>query len=1063
MYAADSVRIVTGYFSSLLTFMGDIKQTDFYRRTLCAAIVFIIAVFVFLPKSHAAEKAELEEWLFEVVMPPYLIADGVSVYQLESRYYLPVLQLAGGLEFYVEPDLDRGYISGWYLSEENSFVIDRERREIIVKGQKQALADYAFLDRGDIYQDDIYIQLEVLNDIWPVNMQVNLAAQSISVTGKEDLVFEERFERRKRREKMMAQKETRALEKQRDDDLVLVRPQRKWLGWPAVDLQANYTFDNATKELTGSNTINGKQQFLGTIADYSANYRYDEEGKIRRPDNIRLRFERTERGDGELPLDIHKVQAGDINIRQRDFVSTASRGRGVFFTSFDKDTSGEFDSITVEGTGPAGWEIELYNNNELIDFGEVEEDGEYRFEDVQLRFGGNKIRAVLYGPQGQVREDVQEFNIGAGMLRPGEFKYSGGFVDADRPFVYLANEPRTEPRGVALNSYAAYGVNRNVTLFASAAKLPTREEDKKYLTAGASFVALNGVGQVEGYQEIGGGNALDVRFLTKLFGVRLNLRNTFFNHFDSPDNGFGSSSKRYEAEMDANKSFALPFGVLGLNLGVLHQENRSGTVTTRVETQQSLSRGGLRFSHSTSTQAVDEIHESTNGRINTTVRFGDWQVRGNMSYTMHPEFDLSSGQAELRYNADKGLQGALRFSHAFPTSVSTVGSQLGYDFGTLISSLDTEYQQERGWKFTMRASTSLSPFNDDDAYRMTSKSRRSAAPVRGRVFLDSNANSVFDEGDEPLEGAQLLVNGSVSRGKTNEEGYVVKYLNDSSQYVDLQPDEGSLGDPYFRPVAKGYRTVPLPGVMSTVDFPIIETGAIDGTVYYENGSPIAGINMQLVEEGGKIIGKTQSAYDGFYTFEFVPPGTYTVRADPSYGVNIPPETVTVAADDLFVYGTDLQLLEQETQESAESEAEGESGEVANSNQTRQTADSGRPAPGSSGGGYAVAVKRVRIGEHPDKVRLVLDLSGPVTYGISRSADGSYIYIDIKDTAWDAIAHWRAIKTPVIENFETKALSEGGSRLILKGRGHIFVKNSAILNPASGKGYRLFIDVHAGEK
>ena len=47
--------------------------------------------------------------------------------------------------------------------------------------------------------------------------------------------------------------------------------------------------------------------------------------------------------------------------------------------------------LNPSGVGPPGWEIELYNNNELIDFGEVPGDGLYFFEDVVLGYGNNQI------------------------------------------------------------------------------------------------------------------------------------------------------------------------------------------------------------------------------------------------------------------------------------------------------------------------------------------------------------------------------------------------------------------------------------------------------------------------------------------------------------------------------------------------------------------------------------------------------------------------------------------------------------------------------------------------
>ena len=58
------------------------------------------------------------------------------------------------------------------------------------------------------------------------------------------------------------------------------------------------------------------------------------------------------------------------------------------------------------------------------------------------------------------------------------------------------------------------------------------------------------------------------------------------------------------------------------------------------------------------------------------------------------------------------------------------------------------------------------------------------------------------------------------------------------------------------------------------------SGEVSGTVFEERDgalSPVAYVNVVLVDEQGKSIGITQSEYDGFYTFNALVPGRYLLR------------------------------------------------------------------------------------------------------------------------------------------------------------------------------------------
>ncbi len=1093
--------------------MGVSYLTVILRRTLFALVLCATIAISLAPAARGADERDPEEWIFSVLMlPRWTISDAIIAYQFKGGYYLPVIELAEGFEFLVEAEVDRAYIDGFASREENTFTIDGERGQYIVRGESFSLPADAVLPRDLVMEGDIYVRMDILNEIWPVEMEVNLPSITIFVEAEEELSFVRRKEREERQTIFEARQE------QAEKQARITRPFREnaysWFGKPALDIQSSFTYDNREKELTGRVNFAGIQQIGKMVADYSANYLYSD-GNFRRPDNLRARFSR-QAAEGEtlfLPT-LKRVEFGDISIGQRDLISNSVSGRGVVVSNAPTTRTREFDRITVEGTGPPGWELELYNNNQLIEIGVIDDDGEYRFEDVVLNFGNNRIRVIQFGPQGQIRETVEEYRVNGALLPPQDFRYRAGVVQGSRPFIPLEDDVAADAPELTRNLEASYGLNKWLTLFGSYTETPGNQDRDlfKYYTGGVTVSTPIGIGEAELYRQINGGSAYDMRFLTQLLGVRLNLRGAVFNDFESQDAGFGQNLRRLEGEIQANTKVDLPLlPPIALRVTGDHVEFTDGTATTTVNTSQSFTGGGLRFGHSTNTRFLNEIHEASTAGFNLNWSSGSWQTRGSFNYQLHPEMLLNNGTAELRYNPRDSFQGALSLSHNFQTSTSGGSVQLGYDFEDILSTLTANYQQERGWQFTLRASTSLTPYYDDREYKLASRNRARDAGVLGRIFLDHDGDGVFSEGDEPLEGARLTVDAGRSAAASNEDGFVFAAVRPDHR-VDLSVSEPSLEDPYYRTASKGYSTIGRRGSMPGFEFPIVETGAIDGSVWREpSGRPVSGMRLQLVDaETGEIFMESETAFDGYYAFEFVMPGTYIVRADPTYKVNVPAETVTVSSEELYAFGVDLYLLEPAAEENAAGEADGESGGIAQLDHASAVSGTSQPAPVSpqdegsslvsgetsevdnapvrdstleggrssfesddSGGGVAPSSEdeqqdmtditpamatSVRIGEHPEKTRIVMDLSAVTGYRVTAGEDGMVVLIDMPGVTWDAPPGEELPYNAVLQSFGTESLADGGTRLVLRARERMDVAEHKILPASGASGPRLYLDL-----
>jgi len=152
--------------------------------------------------------------------------------------------------------------------------------------------------------------------------------------------------------------------------------------------------------------------------------------------------------------------------------------------------------------------------------------------------------------------------------------------------------------------------------------------------------------------------------------------------------------------------------------------------------------------------------------------------------------------------------------------------------------------------------------------------------ISARVFLDNDLDGQYGPDDTPVEGAMFDTGRGIIRETTNEEGVLLLTGLPAWRDVDVIIPPQGLEDPYWSPTSDGFTVKARPGKTSLVEFPVIVTGEIDGVVYARQGTAVlevADVALELVDEEGRIIAATRSAFDGFFLFEMVKPGRYTVQ------------------------------------------------------------------------------------------------------------------------------------------------------------------------------------------
>jgi hypothetical protein len=130
----------------------------------------------------------------------------------------------------------------------------------------------------------------------------------------------------------------------------------------------------------------------------------------------------------------------------------------------------------------------------------------------------------------------------------------------------------------------------------------------------------------------------------------------------------------------------------------------------------------------------------------------------------------------------------------------------------------------------------------------------------------------------------------------------------------VEIDEQSIEAPFWLPRDKKKVIVGRPGTTQQIDFPVYNTGEVEGVGLSDDGAgnthEMGGVEVQLTGPEGEAIATTHTAHDGFYLFTLVKPGPYTVQI-PKVGARQrdflvgPSDQFRISADGEVINGIDF--------------------------------------------------------------------------------------------------------------------------------------------------------------
>jgi hypothetical protein len=877
----------------------------FVRFTILALFLFSVSGL-----ARAADEAP-ENWtprdddlrILEMRVEQYRLEDVLATYQRKDMLLVPMGALAEILDLAVDVNPGDGTAQGFMFKEDNTIYLDTSRNEVTISGNTQSYNGQLVY----VLDDDIYVDANLLARWFDISIDADLFSSTVKIRSEEPFPFIIRMEREERIAKTRAR-----LAAEQPYYPHHYEPYDMW-NIPFID----QTFEGTRRQGDGQSTNTFRSTTYATtdllgmesslymfLADDDSlnDYRFTLGKKD--PESELLGFARaTEYTLGHI-----------TEPRIKNLTVPGEQEPGALVSNFALGRQAEYDRQRFRGNLLPGWEVELYQNDRLIGYqSEPVEDGQYDFTDIPLLYGRNYFRLVFYGPQGQVREQEEYYEVGQSLTKKGEHFYRA-----------LASD--NENGGSRAVLQYDLGITDRLSASFVGASIPldvnvTTVEQHNYAQAGlrafweSFFVTLDII------DDLDGGEAVDFNIQTGIGNTSIRFDHIIMNHFFSEEYKLTQQEFKDKTEFRIDTSIPPTFlPRIPFSLELIMSDFESGNDRNEINNLISLQTYGLSLSNQLTYVQNSDMQNIFNGTFGMSSYINRYGLRGTIDYELQPHSEITNINLTLRPPLYKNFQFTYGLNHSLRADLTEVSVSASKAVGSFNLSLGARYNTDDIVSLDARFSIGLGREPRENKWVPHALSIAGRGSVSARVFLDNNQDGLFNEGDEPIENVGFTINNGYQQVRTNASG--IAFITGITEHVpvNLAIATATLEDPLWSPALEGMRIVPRPGQAMQLDFPIFTSGEIDGTVYLaRNGRevPAGRVTIEVVDERNRVIKTTTTEYDGFYVISKIPLGEYRIRVSPEQMAKLnlataEEPTFEISADNQFESGIDF-VLTQTTQ------------------------------------------------------------------------------------------------------------------------------------------------------
>lgn len=574
-------------------------------------------------------------------------------------------------------------------------------------------------------------------------------------------------------------------------------------------------------------------------------------------------------------LNLVRFQAGDITSTGNNLFYNGVPGRGVVFSSFKDLVVSADKTIDITGPMPAGWDAELYLNNQLIGFRQSALDGRYEFKNIPVNYGLNDFKVVLYGPYGEVREEQRRFYSGTSPVRAGELGYD---ISAQQPHRFIINDNyslQSPSDKIVANSLFYYGVTDRLTLsggFTRAASASEFDRMTNYSTIGAQL-SLNGVSVQynANYRMDNGALGHHIDAQGDIYIGTVFARYEYYGDTQSPVSYYldGYVKDLFEGRLTG----ALPWTNIPYYVAYTRRERAGGETYQEVHTR--LSPNFMRYYNFTLENIWRRNVGTTENYINALAQatYGRMRVNGRIQYQTMPDNYLHDYGAFAEYRWDRNTFVQTTWNHdcrsnyADLSDMDSFGVGVGrlFKFGGLTFNVSADTDRNLSLGLTYNISVGKIPgqpkfFANAENQMMN----------YGTIYAHAT-----DDFGNPVPDVNMIVSGRETPSRTDARGGALITNLEAYQKITVAVDEADVDDISLVPQWQNKKLVLRPGVVRPVNVVFNRLGGMEGQL--SNHLPGTRYMAYVRRNDGTAAAVKTVDADGAFIFDGLPYGDYVIE------------------------------------------------------------------------------------------------------------------------------------------------------------------------------------------
>lgn len=534
---------------------------------------------------------------------------------------------------------------------------------------------------------------------------------------------------------------------------------------------------------------------------------------------------------------------------------------GAQFTNTPTTFRRSFGTYTLSDKTEPGWVVELYVNNILIDYVNADASGFFTFE-IPLVYGNSLIKLKFFGPWGEERSSEQNISIPYNFVPKNELEYtiSAGIVEDTLGSKYS-------------RANFNYGLTRNITVGAGYEYLSSVSSGTIMPFVNTSFsLSPNLLMLVEYTHLVRTKAALAYRLPSNL---QIDLNYT-----------------KYADDQKAIKH------------NYLEERRAMISMPIRLKKFSAFTRLSLNqlIMPSIKNTTVEWLFSSSFWGVNANVTANALYV-GNSSPYIYSNLSLS-----FRAPVGFTFYSLLQYGISDKTLVSTklIMERRLFKHGFFNLSYEQNFRSniritEIGFRFdfnfaqtgsSARKTDKLSTFNQyargsiiyDPKSAYVGYDNRSNIGRGGIViipYIDANFNGKKDSNEPKVYGLNLKANsGRVEKSKKDSSIRILGIEAYTECFIEF--DQNSFDNISWRLKHKTMNVSVEPNTIKIIEIPIHIVGEAAGEVTLEKNGKIVGLGRMIVNfysSDQKLIGRTISEQDGYFSYFGLTPGNYFTSID----------------------------------------------------------------------------------------------------------------------------------------------------------------------------------------